>query len=278
VSSSGGGQTAPQASDVTKREAKEQTARLDYLCELLIRARQPLCPLNGVLTLLPLGVLRSTLGTRNLSGAVQDDLDTIGARLRLRIPVTTLVTGMEAEPGFAELVRRVGVAQAHSHRFGKGYDVWNPPSAENLDAFSLHACGAFEDWVYNLFLEPGAVDNPGNAELYTLLCTVRSDIRPRLRNVLVHGFSADAADRAPRPVSLFAGCYFAATGGTVDAQAFVKSVFQKIEDLDEDLEWHDDAVREDRRSRHVSHLLVFVNGLLLIGISGLVVYRIFFDK
>jgi hypothetical protein len=271
-----GAATAAPSSDVTKREAKEQASRLDYLCELLIRARQPLCPINGVLTLLPLGLLRSTLGARNLSSAVQDDLDTISERLRLRVPVTTLVTGMEAEPGFAELVRRVGVGQARSHRFGKGFDVWNAPSAENLDAFSLHACGAFEDWVYNLFLEPGAVDNPGNAALYTLLCTVRSDIRPRLRNVLIHGFSVDAVDRSTaRPPSLFAGCYFAATGGAADEQAFVKSVFQKIEDLEEELEWHDDALRDDRRNRHIANVLVFLNGLLLLGIAGLVVYRFF---
>jgi hypothetical protein len=273
-----GGQPAPPAGDVTKREAKEQSQRLDYLCELFQRARQPLCPLNGVLALLPLTMLRSTLGARNLSTAVQEDLENISERLRLRFPVTTLVTGMEIEPGFAELVHRVGVGQAQSHRFGKGYDVWNPPTAENLDAFSLHACGAFEDWVYNLFLEPRAVDNPGNSELYTLLCTVRSDIRPKLRNVLIHGFSSDAVDRrsAVQP-NLFAGCYFAATGAAQDEQAFVKSVFQKMEDLEEELQWHDDALREDSRNRHISHLLVFVNGLLLLGIGALVVYRFFWN-
>ena len=50
-----------------------------------------------------------------------------------------------------------------------------------------------------------------------------------------------------------------------------------MEDLEEELQWHDDALREDRRNRHISHLLVFVNGLLLLGIGALFVYRFFWN-
>ena len=43
--------------------------------------------------------------------------------LGLRAPTITLFTGLEQEPGFRELVRRVGPAAASRQRFGHGLDV-----------------------------------------------------------------------------------------------------------------------------------------------------------
>ena len=77
-------------------------------------------------------------------------------------------------------------------------------------AFSSHACGAFEDWVYNLFRERDGLSKPGNARLYTLLCRIRSELRSRLRNILLHGFSFDEGENREREKPLlFNGCYFA---------------------------------------------------------------------
>ena len=76
----------------------------------------------------------------------------------------------------------------------KGFNVWNPPTAESVDAFSAHACGTFEDWVYSLFREPDGLSKPGNAKLYSLLCKIRSQLRSRLRNILLHGYSTETDD------------------------------------------------------------------------------------
>ncbi len=201
------------------------------------------------------------------------DLDTFRSVTKLRAPVTVMIAGMEAESGFCELVRRVGTTKARANRFGKGFNVWNPPTEENMDAFSSHACGAFEDWVYNLFRERDGLNKPGNAKLYTLLCKIRSQLRARLRSVLLHGFSFSRGDEKKEEIPLlFNGCYFAATGDTADRQAFVKNVFEKMIDLQEELEWMPEAVREDDRYHRLAQVVMFVDAALVLGIVGMLVW------
>ena len=260
----------PAAEALSRRDAEEQVARLRYVCRLLVHARQPVCAINGVLTLLPLAAVSDVMVAKDMPAAVQNDLRAVRETTRLCCPVTALVTGMEAEPGFAELVRRVGADRAKAHRFGKGYNVWSAPTAENLDAFSAHACGAFEDWVYSLFREPGGLNRPGNAKLYALLCKIRSQLRGRLRNILLHGYSFEpgkgADDETPL---LFSGCYFAATGDTEDRQAFVRSVFEKMLNQEEDLEWTQEALAEDDRYHALARVGMGAGGLLVAAIIGM---------
>jgi len=269
----------PQSSSgvaLSRRDAEEQVERLRYLCRLLVRSRQPLCPINGILTLLPLNAVSDVMVAKEMPGAVQNDLGAIRQTTRLCCPVTSLVTGMEVEPGFTELVRRVGAARAKDNRFGKGFNVWNPPTAECIDAFSAHACGSFEDWVYSLFREPDGLSKPGNAKLYSLLCKIRSQLRSRLRNILLHGYSFEPgegqADEAPL---LFSGCYFAATGNTEDRQAFVKNVFEKMLELEEELDWTDEALIEDDRYHAVARFGMGISSLLVIGIIAMFVYKFY---
>lgn len=276
----GTGRSTPVAAvtpALSRRETEEQTDRLRYLCSLLVRGRQPLCPLNGVLTVLPFPALCDVLLAKDLPGAVQSDFQTLRQGTRLCCPVAALVTGMEREQGFTELVRRVGTSKAKANRFGKGFSVWNPPAAERIDAFSAHACGVFEDWVYSLFREKDGLSKPGNARLYTLLCRIRSELRGRLRNVLVHGYSLDPEDSsaASQPL-LFSGCYFAATGATDDQQAFVRNVFEKMVELEEELDWTDEAWAEDDRYQALARLGLGLSSLLILGLVAMVVYRIWF--
>jgi hypothetical protein len=187
--------------------------------------------------------------------------------------VLTLVTGLESEPGFLELARRVGVEQARSTRFGRGFDHWTPPTAENLDALTSHACGAFEDWVYDLFQRPDALSKPGNSKLYTLLCRIRSLVQDRLRSVLIQGMGSDVGQVAGggRP-NLYGGCYFAATGESSDRQSFVRGVLDKLMQLEEELEWTDQAVRLDASYRRLANFLVVTNGVLVLAILALLGY------
>ncbi len=266
--------SAPSAGGgLSRRDAEEQIARLRYVCRLLSRLRQPLCPLNGILTVLPFRAVNDVMLAKDIPSAVQADLTAVRQVARVRCPVTALVTGMESERGFGELVRRVGAARAKSNRFGKGYDVWNPPTAENIDAFSSHACGAFEDWVYSLFRETDGLSKPGNAKLYTLLCKIRSELRGRLRQILLHGYSFDPEDPRDQDALLFSGCYFAATGETEDRQAFVRNVFEKIVDLEAELEWTEEALDEDDRYHAAARFVMGLSSLLVIGLIALFVCK-----
>lgn len=259
---------------VSRREVEEQLDRLRYLCRLLQRSRHPLCPLNGILVLLPWAGIQGATANKELPEAIRRDLLTIRESSQLCCPVTALVTGLEAEPGFAELVRRVGLDRAKANRFGRGFDHWTAPTAEHLEALTAHACGAFEDWVYDLFRQRDALGKPGNTKLYQLLCRIRSQIHQRLQTVLINGVAADVGERhnAGR-AQLFAGCYFAATGESADRQSFVQSVLEKMIQLEEELEWTEQAVRRDRRYTGLANALLMLNGLLLIALGAMAVYR-----
>jgi len=241
-----------------REEFEAQPQRLRYLCRLIRRARQPFCPINGALTLLPYNVIQwGRLEALEIQKAVQSDLATLAAALRLRFPVTALVTGMERESGFRELVRRVGAERARLQRFGKGFKVWDQASPEQLGALCAHACGAFELFIYELFRErdslTAAEKSPGNRKLYSLLGKIRRDFQSRLDGILVEGYAHDP-DRGSReaPV-LFGGCYFAATGGTEPGQAFVQSVFERLLEEQEELEWSPGVIREDAWFRRLAY-------------------------
>lgn len=272
VTDTGVGPPAPGGSgSMSRREAEEQTDRLAHLMRRLRRSRQPYCADNGVLTILPHAIVADAIYAKEIPDAVRADLETIRAATSLASPVTLLVTGMEAEEGFTELVRRVGAERARSSRFGKGFDVWNAASDENLDALSLHACGSFEDWVYTLFASDDGGNPRSNGKLYTMLSRIRRHIQPRLRGVLVNGYAAEADNPQELP-RLFSGCYFAATGSQADQQAFVRSVFDKLDQLAEELQWGEPALVEERTYRWLTWLLTAVNSALL-SVVGYLIYR-----
>jgi len=278
VSGSGGAGAASERRVIhlESDEAAEQDRRLDYLCQLIRRARQPLCPINGILTLLPYGLIQRSMpeGIR-VQRAVRRDLETLRRGLKLCCPVTAMVVGLEEVSGFRELVRRVGRERAAGQRFGKGFDISNPPLPERLAALSDHACGAFEDWVYALFREKDSLSKPGNTKLYALLCKVRRDVQNRLSNILSSGFACDPdQDMQPEP-RLFGGCYFAAVGDSEDRQAFVKGVFDKLPEQQEELQWTPEALADDERFQYLAQLGLALDSLLLLTLLGMIAYKWF---
>ena len=260
-------------------EAKQQGARLEYVCELLRRLRRPLCPVNGVLAWLPYGLLLH--GPREaieLERCVKRDMDALREGLMLRCPVTALVVGMEEDAGFRELLRRVGRERALGQRFGKGFSLWNPPTHERLSAVCVHACSAFEDWIYALFAERGSLTKPGNTKLFALLCNMRRNVQARLAKIVATGFGFDPEVEPDHEPILFGGLYFAATGDSEDRQAFVKSVFDKLPEQQEDVEWMEAALREDGKYRTLALGGYVLDTLLLVALVGMFVYRWFWKN
>jgi len=169
-----------------------------------------------------------------------------GALSRQRCPVTALVVGMHQERGFRELVRRVGRERATGQRFGRRFDVRIIPTSENLTALCALSAGVFEDWIHTLFREAEALSRPGNLRLYGLLCKVRSTLSGVLTEVLVGGFAHDPRGKDLAEPIPFSGCYFAATGESEDQQAFVRGVFEKLVEEQEDIEWTTVAANDNR--------------------------------
>lgn len=232
-------------------ESSLQLRRLEAVCAKLKRHRQPVCPLNGVLVLLPFDLLQASRpDIEEVERALSADLSTAQNELQIRCPVTALVVAMEQERGFCELIRRIGRDHAAKQRFGQRFDIRREPTEDELRRFSTYVCGVFEDWVYTLFKEDKVLSHAGNPALYNLLCKVRRSFQARLSDVLAKGFGFDPqVDYHPL---LFSGCYFAATGDQPEKQAFVSGVLSKLREEQEDLEWTDAALDADHRRRRMA--------------------------
>lgn len=260
---------APAAARVDSETSTQLLRRLQHVCSLLRNARHPVCPVNGVLALIPYEILQdSRQDVRELRKAIAGDLSVAQRELRLRCPVTAVVTGMEKERGFRELIKRVGPQRAARQRFGQRFDIHAEATAQELSNFSRHVCGTFEDWVYTMFGEKDSLSHPGNNLLFAMLCRVRRSIRTRLADVL-EGFGARPDDGF---FLIFSGCYFAGTGPKGERQAFVRGVLDKVQDEQEEVEWTDEAVDGEIKSYRLTQLGWGVAGLLGLGFGGLIVY------
>jgi hypothetical protein len=184
---------------------------------------------------------------------------------------------MEMEIGFRELVRRVGSELAKNSRFGKGVNVWTAPSPEQVLAVTAHACVSFDIWAYKLFREENGLTKPGNPKLYSLICRIRTELHKRLENILVGAYAhgsgpEDALNDDPL---LFGGCYFAETGDRQDLQAFVGGVLDLLINSQSELEWTDEAKRDDAFYRRLANAGFVVDGILVLVLAALVVLKIF---
>jgi len=257
-------------------QAGEATAKLSYLCRCLKRLRDPLCPINGVLIATPFKLLAdgSQEAVNQLQVAIKADIAALRAATRVRCSVTHIVAGMEEEPGFRELIRRVGADRVATQRFGKGFSLWNLPTPDQLDAVVKHACGAFEDWSYVLFQEEEGLSKRGNRHLYGLLCRIRMNFMGRLTHLVqsVYSIEGDSTSLAGREPLLFSGCYFVANGQTPDRQAFLASVLRKSQDEEEELEWGSEAIAEENRMQAGVRVLLVINGILVMSIIGMFIF------
>ena len=246
---------------------------LQYIGHLVRRARQPLCAINGVLSLIQFESIHSSqTELEELQRAIRGDLETILYAFQLKVPVLALVVGLEKERGFRELISRVGRERARSQRFGRRFDIQAIPAKDQMVALATHLCGVFEDWAYTLFREEHALTRTGNTRLYELLSKVRCGWKGRLGEILSGGFGCDTSKREEASSALFSGCYFAATGDTPDRQAFVKAVIAKMGEEQELIEWTQEALGANKRQNIVANLGAIVAVGLLISLALMYIF------
>jgi hypothetical protein len=213
---------------------------------LIAQTRRPVAPLNGLVTLLPHNlILCDRSEGAGLREAVRRDVSTAVRCLRLRFPAYVVISGWEGDEGFHELVRRLGPDIPAAKRFGKGAELWAAPLPSRLEAVCMHACGAFEDWIYHLFRQSDSTKRTTNRALFGLLCKIRRYLRPRLLNLIPDGCGCDEEGKHVQEASLFGGCYFVAAGREPGSQAFAAGIFQRMLGEQQELEWTPPALRAD---------------------------------
>ena len=269
--SDSGTETAPII--LSSVQATDRIGRLTYVCQQLVRVRQPLSPINGILSLLPQGAIsRGSDDAAALEQAVKSDLSAIRTTLQVRCPVTALVTDLEREVGFRELMRRVGKERVSQQRFGRRFDCRSLPTPAEMETLVEGLSGTIEDWVYALFREDEALTRPGNQQLFMLLCDYRYNFKANLSRVLRYAFAYDREESSSEDGLLFSGCYLVATGERADQRAFVGGILKKLVDEQEVLEWTTDALLAQQRWERISRAGLFL-ALLMIALA---IWQVFF--
>ncbi len=265
--------TTKQTRSLTSQDSLDCENRLRHICGLIRKAREPLCPINGMVTVLPFDLVENS-GTQ-LPHALQRDITVLREQLQIRCPNTVLVSGMEYHEGFLELIKRLPDKQASDNRFGKGCDIWATPDKDRLDAIAQNSIAVFEDWIYTLFRDDSALKKENNSRLFMLLCRVRGNFATNLRTALSEGlgFDPQTTPHLAAEQLLFGGCYFGATGKGSARQAFVRSVFTKVLQQDGELDWAPSAKAKDQRLFFLANLAASVGMLSLIAIIAMVIFK-----
>jgi hypothetical protein len=255
-------------------QSTELSERLKHVASLLLKHRSPVCPVNGILVILPYGLFEQGAGLAT-QRALVDDLNALRESLQLRCAVTCVMSELDKQPGFLEMVRRLGPENTKEQRFGKGYDPQSLPLPEHVSAVAAHGLAAFEDAVYRLFRDRENFGRIANRKLYQMLCQVRMHFRMRIAKLAEVAFSCDEDEltRNEKNYFRFAGLYFAATGSQEDRQAFLKSALQRPLSYDSVVEWAPQAVAEDAAYHNLARGVLLLDGVLLLGIVGLVIFR-----
>jgi type VI secretion system protein ImpL len=226
----------------------EGALRLESLCRRLL-AQNPDCPVvRGVVVVFPITWAGQPESVK-WAAALRDDLRTVQRTLKVRCPVFALFTEMEATPGLTEFAARMSPALRQS-RCGFAVPGSQVFSGDLVQRGFVWMSGWFHGWVLNLMSED-PLNQPGNSQLFSLDHEIRR-YRKRLRSVLEAAFSTH---RETEPV-LFRGCYFVATGGGPNEQAFAGGLLRsprgRIYSDHTATEWTREAEEDDRSYRRIA--------------------------
>lgn len=266
-------QAVQRVRQLSPEQLSECNSKLQHLCQFLLRLRGTNAPIQGIITALPFELISNS--STQLQEAVKQDLGVLRKQLAIRCQNVALVTGIESEQGFSEMLRRVGVERSQEFRFGKGFEIWNSPERKKLDAVTMHAVGAFEDWIYMLFQQQNFSNIALNGNLFQLLAKIRGQFVAHLRAVLSNGFGYDpqSEPELSNEQFLFGGCYFAAAGGSTSQQAFVKSVFLKTIQQQGELQWNPSVVSADTKRKSQANFCAFIGLVAAISIIGMLIAK-----
>jgi type VI protein secretion system component VasK len=268
------------------QEVAELTARLKYLCRLIARDRQPFCPVNGILVLLPFAATESKEMADQTGLICQHDLTAARSTLQVHCPLFAMVCDLELADGFREFIDRFPIEQRQrrvGQRFPLCPDLGEGESLKEYVESSVQwICSAsFPSWIYKLFrVETTGRDElttvlRGNARLYQLLCLVR-DRRKRLAEVVTRMLATEQAQPW-----LYGGCYLAGTGRDIARdQAFVPGVFRRLTENQNFVSWTSEAIREEERcERLVAYSKVAVGlGIAAAVGLGFLLYHLGFSR
>lgn len=255
--------------------ADRLTERLELICRLIAEEREPLCPLNGIVLLVPIQVTDCDSTADEVGKRIEQDLQAVMRIMETEVSVQVVMCGLEACKGADEWLSRCPEETRHRPL---GVVLPAPPATET-DTEGTRIDKATE-WLCNDLLPPLA---------YGLLRRNASDpLTDRSHqeeNRRLHQFVKSMRDRGPTLSRLLhrstasgsahwrlRGCFFAATGSdATTGHGFTSGLMPLIHGMQHEVCW-----LESRRRRDTVHLAVTLGGYSLMALAAVVVAAFIF--
>lgn len=256
------GQSLAIRAEVVRQGERE----LKFLAKLVKKDRWPLCPINGVLVLVPWAAGGADEVAARAAQVLADDLRAVRDALQLHYPTYAAVCDLETARGFPQFRSAFPPALLRG-RLGQrtplvpagGAGAPDPPEVVRRGAAWI-AQAVVPVWVlkalrlddWDARSTPGGREN--NRDLYLLMREVYLRF-PRIAGILASGVPSVGPGGDPYAgLPLFGGCYLAGTGGKGSQQAFVEGVFRRMVEPEEQasVAWNAKAYAEDAKFRRLA--------------------------
>ncbi|WP_417734520.1 type VI secretion protein IcmF/TssM N-terminal domain-containing protein [Rosistilla oblonga] len=237
-------------------EALELLERLDGLCREIAEVRQPFCPINGVVLMLPLDAADCIETADHVGMRIERDLNTIAAATQSSVSAQVIFCDLELCDGGQALLDRFPETQRH-RRLGAILPA--PPASEpdagpaSVDRAVRWICDElFPPLAYRLMarnLQDAAQDRilrQGNHAIHRVVDTMRQR-RDGMSRLLRRSIAATAGNVRLR------GCFVAATGAAgATKHAFAEGVMPQILDIQNEVQWLPQRRQRDRWQRRAA--------------------------
>ena len=255
---------------LTPKEREDSTERLKFVCELLQHAREPLAPINGVLAVVPLD-FRATRSdaTGAVAVAMGEDLATISLAIGLRFPVVIAASGLEMESAFPDLLQRIG-KEGYKKTIGQIFPINLPTTPDQMQAVSQRACGVLDDMIVTQLLDTKKLDDqPADRHLVGMVCRIRLNLIPQMTAMLASVLNSASHGGG----AMLAGCYLFSIGNTAAGgnRAFIGGIFDRLLDVQGDLDWTDVRLAQDNSSCRVARIMRILDICMLVSIACLLI-------
>lgn len=255
-----------------------------FVCGMIARDRWPLCPVNGVLALVPWAAGEEDEVAAAAGPVLAGDLAEARDVFRLNYPTVAAVCDVDTARGFGQLRAGFQPAQLRG-RLGQRLPLVPAPAEDAPKPRQLIGLGV--KWIARAVipawtlqaLRPDAPTDAGgyspNRELYLFMREVHRRV-PRFASILGQTpVGADGtADGDLDGLPLFGGCYLVGSGAAPVRRAFVTGVFQWLADEQGAVAWTRRAYAEDGRFRRLTLAGYVLSAVLVAGAVALLALRV----
>jgi hypothetical protein len=237
-----------------------QARRLRHVCRLLVRERQPYCPVNGIVLLVPLGATGGVVDASETASVCRQDLEVARSALQLDCPVLGVLCDADRLSGFSELARHFPEGQGGPARvLGQHFPLIPDVQPAEVQALIENGLAWVADALLPLVVgrlwrregEEGVSDRAAAVQANVHLYEFLQECRHRLR--MLGRLLARAVVRDEGP-PLLGGCYVAGTGADERDQAFLAGVVRKLLEHQNDVAWTPTALAEDAAYRRYARV------------------------